>query len=72
MNTKYVMAGLLAAALAVATLQLKREEPLPMLPATEPAALSQNYILQDSKLVPLTVLSEADAKKPCTECHEFK
>lgn len=32
---------------------------------------SQNYTFQDGKLLPLTVLSPEDAKRPCNECHRF-
>lgn len=30
----------------------------------------QNWVVQGNKIVPLTVLSEADAKRPCTDCHD--
>lgn len=29
----------------------------------------QNFIIQGGKVVPLTILSEEDSKRPCKDCH---
>lgn len=36
----------------------------------QPKQPSQNFAVVGNKIVPLTKLSEADAKRPCEDCHD--
>jgi hypothetical protein len=38
--------------------------------AQQPKQPSQNYIVTPTKIIPKTILSEADAKRPCEDCHD--
>ena len=66
----FIIGGIVVVTLA--TINLKKQYPdLVFSFKQESKQQEPKYVIMDGKMIPLTVLSEEDAKKPCKECHIF-
>jgi hypothetical protein len=73
MKIKLYFGVVFAAALLVGTYNIRdtfKQEPLPL--TSQLLSTHQNYIVQNGKVVPLTVLSIRDSNRPCMDCHTYK
>jgi hypothetical protein len=73
-NKIILMGSLLFIVLIFGTINIKdkfKQPPIPMLDFSIEKPVSQNYTVDAvGKIIPNTILSVEDAKKPCTACHE--